>query len=354
MPRHARLDIPGLLQHVIVRGIERRKIFLDDEDREAFVNRLAKLLEVTKAQLFAWALIPNHFHLLLRPTETTLASFMRRLLTGYAVMFNLRHRRSGHLFQNRYKSIVCEDEAYLLALNRYIHLNPLCARLVKTLDELDGYPWCGHSVLLGRREFPQQETEQILARFGGAVEEARRGYRSFVEAGVPLGRQDHLVGGGLRRSTHGAEINPRDRQAYDERILGGAEFVEALWKEEGLLERLEPRLSLEELVVRVAAAYDCDRRAVLRRSNRPEVSEARAVVCALAVRELGHSGVEVGRFLGLERAGVSLAASRGETALAKRPELREIAQGEHRPPNPSQAGGGRVNHTVPGGVRLGP
>ena len=327
MPRHARLDLPGLLQHVIVRGIERRKIFLDDQDREAFVSRLATLVETTHTQLLAWALIPDHFHLLLRPTETTLAHFMRRLLTGHAVRFNLRHRRSGHLFQNRYKSIVCEDEAYLLALTRYIHLNPHRARLVEDLEELDEYPWCGHSVLVGRRECTQQGTEEILNRFGRTLAEARRGYRGFVEAGIALGRQDDLVGGGLRRSLHGEETDPKHPQAHDERILGDGEFVEALWQEESLRERLGPRLSVEELVKRVAAFFDLEPSALFRRSNRSAVSEARALVCALAVRELGYTGVEVGRYLGLKRAGVSLAVRRGEAAIVKRPRMRQVVLG---------------------------
>ena len=106
MPRQARIDIPGLLQHVIVRGVARTDIFLDDEDREDFVQRLSCLLAETKTICSAWALLDNHVHLLLTPTEQPLARFMRRLLTGYAVVFNLRHKRAGHLFQNRYKSIV--------------------------------------------------------------------------------------------------------------------------------------------------------------------------------------------------------------------------------------------------------
>ncbi|MFZ3208558.1 MAG: transposase, partial [Geobacteraceae bacterium] len=108
MPRHARLDIPGLLQHVIVRGIERRDIFLDDQDRQSFIDRFSTLLHKTNTECLAWALMTNHFHLLLCPRQVKLAIFMRRLLTGHAVTFNQRHRRAGHLFQNRYKSIVCE------------------------------------------------------------------------------------------------------------------------------------------------------------------------------------------------------------------------------------------------------
>jgi REP element-mobilizing transposase RayT len=110
MPRLARLDITGLLQHVIVRGIERRDIFIDDIDRQNFVGRVTTLLPETGVCCYAWAILSNHFHTLLMPTATPLASFMRRLLTGYAVTFNRRHNRCGHLFQNRYKSIVCEEE----------------------------------------------------------------------------------------------------------------------------------------------------------------------------------------------------------------------------------------------------
>ena len=130
MPRQPRLDAPGLLQHVMARGIEGREIFKDDKDRKAFLERLALILEETQTQCYAWALIPNHFHLLLRTGPTPISTVMRRLMTGYAVTFNKRHKRSGHLFQNRYKSIVCEEEPYLLELIRYIHLNPIRAGLV--------------------------------------------------------------------------------------------------------------------------------------------------------------------------------------------------------------------------------
>ena len=102
MPRQARLDAPGLLQHVIGRGIERRKIFKDDHDRENFLTRLALILDKTQTQCYAWALI--------RTGLTPLSKVMRRLMTGYSVTFNKRHKRSGHLFQNRYKSVVCEEE----------------------------------------------------------------------------------------------------------------------------------------------------------------------------------------------------------------------------------------------------
>ena len=162
MPRKARIDAPGALHHIIVRGIERRKIFYDDQDRNNFLERLGVVLTETGAPCFAWALIPNHVHLLMRTGLTPIATVMQRLLTGYAVSFNHRHRRHGHLFQNRYKSILCQEDLYLLELVRYIHLNPLRARLVKDLKDLDKYPYCGHNVLMGKRKRDWQDADYIL------------------------------------------------------------------------------------------------------------------------------------------------------------------------------------------------
>ena len=140
MPRQARIDTTGALHHIIARGIERRTIFNDDEDRDAFTDRLGTILDQTGTECYAWALVPNHFHLLLRTGSTPIATVMRRLLTGHAISFNRRHRRSGHLFQNRYKSILCQEDACLLELVRYIHLNPLRAKMVADMDALDKYP----------------------------------------------------------------------------------------------------------------------------------------------------------------------------------------------------------------------
>jgi putative transposase len=115
---------------------------------------------------------------------------------GYAVTFNLRHNRTGHLFQNRYKSIVCDVEEYLLELVRYIHLNPLRAGLVSTLDDLDSYPWCGHSVLMKRNELPGQETAGILSRFAKSVSAAVKRYHLAGEGdcinNADLTPQTHL------------------------------------------------------------------------------------------------------------------------------------------------------------------
>jgi len=124
----------------MVRGIEGRFNFRDDRDRDDFIRRLVEAAVAKDLTIYAWALLPNHLHLLLRTGAPSLARAMRSLLTGYARAFNRRHRRRGHLFQNRYKSIVVEEELYLLELVRYIHLNPLRAKILPELATLDRYP----------------------------------------------------------------------------------------------------------------------------------------------------------------------------------------------------------------------
>ncbi|KKK58644.1 hypothetical protein LCGC14_3042380, partial [marine sediment metagenome] len=130
MPRLARLDAPGVFHHVMIRGIERRKIFWNKKDREDFLDRLGKLLPETRTGCYGWAFLSNHAHFLFRTGKAPLSTLMRRLLTGYVLSFNKRHRRSGQLFQNRFKSIVCQEDIYLKELVRYIHLNPIRAGLV--------------------------------------------------------------------------------------------------------------------------------------------------------------------------------------------------------------------------------
>ncbi len=199
MPRLARLDAPGILHHVMGRGIERKKIFINDTDRNDFIDRLAAIAEEGAMDVYAWVLMPNHFHLLCKTHKRPLSSSMRKILTGYVVNFNRRHRRYGHLFQNRYKSIVCQEDRYLKELVRYIHLNLLRAGLVKDIIELSQSPWSGHSALMGKVKREWQNSEYVLSFFG-QNRYRRRNYQQYVQKGVAFGRRPELVGGGLVRS----------------------------------------------------------------------------------------------------------------------------------------------------------
>jgi len=175
---------PGALHHIIVRGIERRKVFLDDEDRSNFLDRLGGIIAETGTGCYAWSLMPNHFHLLLKTGRVSIATLMRRLLTGHAGFFNKRHRRTGHLFQNRYKSILCQEDSYLLELVRYIHLNPLRAKLIKDFESLTKYPYSGYSVLMGKVQNDCQDIDWVLRLFDERISSARRRYQEFVRKGM--------------------------------------------------------------------------------------------------------------------------------------------------------------------------
>ncbi len=166
MPRLARLDAPEILHHVMGRGIEGKEIFFNDTDRSDFIDRLAALVEEGAMDVYAWVLMPNHFHLLCKTRNRPLSSSMQKILTGYVVNFNRRHRRHGHLFQNRYKSIVCQQDRYLKELVRYIHLNLLRAGLAKDIIELSHTPWSGHSALVGKVKREWQDTDYVLSFFG--------------------------------------------------------------------------------------------------------------------------------------------------------------------------------------------
>jgi REP element-mobilizing transposase RayT len=162
MLRQARLDAPDALHHVRVRGLERRVLFREDPDRAACVARLAALAEGGAWTVYAWAVLPTHAHLLVRTGTRPLARSLRRLLTGDAGAFNRRHKRVGHLFQNRDTSVVVEADPHLVERVRYLHLHPLRAQVVPDLRRLDRYPWTGHSALLATVPRPWQATPAVL------------------------------------------------------------------------------------------------------------------------------------------------------------------------------------------------
>jgi putative transposase len=135
MPRQARLDTFGALHHIMVRGINRFRVFKTEEDKSSFLKRLGDAVRKGGGSVYAWALMDNHAHILFKSGRQGISMVMRKVLTGYAQDFNRRHRRRGHLFENRYKSVLCDEERYLLALIRYIHLNPARAGLVSTVWE---------------------------------------------------------------------------------------------------------------------------------------------------------------------------------------------------------------------------
>jgi REP element-mobilizing transposase RayT len=322
MPRLARLDAPGILHHIIIRGIERRKIFRDNKDRDNFIDRLSDLLPATQTTCYAWAFIPNHSHFLFR-SSGKISTLMRRLLTGYAIYFNKRHRRHGQLFQNRYKSIICQEDMYFRELIRYIHLNPLRAKIVSDIKELNKYPYSGHSVLMGRIKHEWQDTKYVLSYFGKKVSESRKAYLSYVKKGIDQGRRPELTGGGLVRSLGGwtmikkLRLKSQDRIKGDERILGDSKFVTALLSD--AKEKLERSYKLNDMGYdlkkisqMVSKIYDIETEEIYSKGRRKVQVEARDLLCYWAVRELGISCTDLAKQLEMTQPGVGYAVSRGE------------------------------------------
>jgi len=265
------------------------------------------------------------------PIETTCSTGWENgwLLTGYAVRFNRRHRRWGHLFQNRYKSILVEEDSYLLELVRYIHLNPVRVGAVNGLEDLDQYPWTGHSALVGVVNREWQDVDFVLGQFGRVAGEARARYREFVASGVEQGHREDLQGGGLVRSMGGWDRvlvlrRGRERWAYDERVLGSSEFIEGIWKE---VERAESTTRttnaadltacLEKLLTSVAKKYGLKVTELSGGSRRREVVEARGVVSYVAVRVGGLGPTRLGRLLRVSRQSILRGVEIGEQVMIR-------------------------------------
>jgi len=320
MPRQARIDAPGALHHIIIRGIDRRVIFTEDRDRENFLERLSDRLTDSQTACYAWALMSNHAHLLLRTGRGSIASVMQRLLTGYAVSFNKRHRRHGHLFQNRYKSILCEEDRYLRQLVAYIHLNPLRARIVANVAALRDYPFTGHSALMGRVVRPWQDSQYVMALFGRTVSEARRNLQQHVVQWSEKGRCRELTGGGLIRSAGGWRALKeacRDgiRLTGDERLLGSSEFVEGTLKQAG--EQYEHRMrlqsagiGLEELIGGVCQYFGIEEKELTRPTRRTTIAQVRGLIGHMATQEMSIPGSEVARRFKQDRSTISRAVQR--------------------------------------------
>lgn len=305
MPREARLDYPGALQHVCLRGIERRVIFIDDEDREGFLFHLGIVLGDAGNPCLAWALMPNHVHLLVESRGAPLPRVMRRLGTRYAVEFNRRHGRAGHLFQNRYFSRLVEAEDYRLTAACYIHRNPLRAGIVPDLVTLESYPWTGYPALLGGRARAFQDVDGLLSSFGRDREEAQavlRARMAEVEPPPPRWRPPAPYAAQLPLPAEspvrsGGEVPSGRSRAEALRLQG--------WDVDRLLRAVCETLGVSERDLRLGRRY-------------PAVAQARAVVAHLGSEELGVPLAEIGRATGVGGSAISGALERGRRLAAEK------------------------------------
>jgi hypothetical protein len=292
-------------------------------------------------------LLSNHAHALIRTGELPLSQLMHRLLTGYVRSFNPRHHRCGHLFQNRFKNTLVEEEPYLLELVRYIHLNPVRSGLPVTIDSLDRYRWTGHAVLLGHRRFPAQDVDFILSQFGHTTREARRGYKQFILDGCNAGNIPDLEGGGLRRSAGGWEFvrklgRGREKWAFDERVLGGPAFVEEiLAHHQGVFtpRRTPPNPTLvRKLCAELARRWDVGTAEIASSSRRHNAVIARALVAFISVHRYGLTQSAVAELLHVSKQTISRGLTLAERILPLvEQEITDLLHHDVRTPRPMTA-----------------
>ena len=204
-------------------------------------------------------------------------------------------------------------------------MNPLRAGLVESLALLDSYKWSGHAVIMGQGLLVGQNPDEVLLMFGNRKKNARKKYHDFVADGIPLGKRDELVGGGLRRYLKFS--GSQDLESFDERILGSGDFVQRLLQETESSEPATVSMSLEEILQRVTTYFSIEPSALLEGSKRKQFADARGTLCYLAARMMGINGAVIAKKLNISRSGVVLAARRGEQIIKQIPELRSICPG---------------------------
>jgi putative transposase len=312
MPRKARIFAPGLMLHIMAHGIEGRDIFIDEEDHRTFCGILAKEMSYAGYRCYAWVLMPNHYHFLLRTSEKPVSTMMRTLNSSYARYYSKKYKRRGYLFQDRFKSIATQDQRYVEEIVRYIHLNPYRAGICKTLFQLARYPWSGHAVLLGKAQADFMDTRVVLRRFGSDVKQAREKYMEFVQEGIRRNVPDDLIET-IRKSNQGT-MDVRQTGCW---VIGDQEFVVSVLKtdkENHLRIALFKKLgwTLEKVAREVANCYNLKAEDLDQRSRQTTIAEARKIFAYLCRTRLGFPVNEIGRYLGMTGPAASICIRNGE------------------------------------------
>ena len=274
MARKPRIEFPGAFYHVIARGNNRQKIFACEEDYKYFLFFLKRTKERFKFTVYSYALMPNHFHLLIETGEVPLSKIMQSLQLNYTQYFNRRYKKSGHLFQGRYKAILCQKESYLLELIRYIALNPIRAKLAKSLV---AWPWSSYAEIVAQRKPEIISAGDVLGLFGiqrGATVSA---FQRFVNDGLSEGHKQEYY------------------RLKDQRILGENEFAEDIIKNT-VTDFEYRRISIDETVDIVAKHMGVGREVILSTTNERRGAEGKALVSYICRTIGGFRSKNVSRY----------------------------------------------------------
>jgi REP element-mobilizing transposase RayT len=279
MARKPRVEFPGAFYHVICRGNQRQVIFRSDADRRYYLERLEEYRRRYGFNVYAYILMSNHVHLLIQTGTVALSRIMQGLQLRYTGYYNRKYKKVGHLFQGRYKAILCDRQAYLLELVRYLHLNP--GRMRVPMDPWK-YQWSSHGAYLGKSSPVRVDTSTVLGELNRSVGQARRAYLRFMAEGKGVGHQSDYY------------------DVWDQRILGDQNFVEQIderIRTEHEINVPGPRTQFRELLRLTAKAYGVSEQDLVLPGRQRKWVKPRATLVYLA-REWGRVSIkEIGRRL---------------------------------------------------------
>jgi putative transposase len=286
MTRPLRIEYTGAFYHVMHRGNAGSDLFQSERDREKLLEYFGKAVDRYQIKVHTYCLMTNHYHLLIETPHPNLSQAIKWINVSYAAYFNRKRRRSGHLFQGRFKAVLIDADEYLKHLSRYIHLNPVRAGMVEHCKD---HPWSSYPAFGGYSKRPEWlETNWLLSLFGKNQDKAKKNYRDFVE------------------SVQNQKLENPSKDIVGGVILGGADFVnwvkqEILNKESDVKERpqlrsLRPRPTPEDLISVVCREFDCGRETIIRKGKKRNLARDLAIYLS---RELtGETGVALGRYFG--------------------------------------------------------
>ncbi len=279
MARPLRIEYPGAVYHVICRGNNRQAVFRDDRDRERYLEKLVFYCEEKGVEPLSYCLLTNHVHFLLETPGGNLSKMMQPFQTSYTVYFNKRHGRTGHVFEQRYKALLVDRDNYLLEVSRYIHLNPVAARIVERPQD---YRWSSYAGYVGRKPIPLLKYGTVLNYFVGGRRRQLAQYREFVE-------------GDLKRGGKLAEL-PVLKGVF----VGDEDFAEEARKKAVKLSIMEAHYSLKRIGQAVCKICGVSEEELRRPIRSEEVQKARELLCYVSRK---HSDVRLGelvKFLGVK------------------------------------------------------
>jgi len=276
MARPVRIEYAGAVYHVICRGNNCQAIFKDDHDRTTYLAKLLAYCEQKEVELICYCLLSNHVHLLLETPQANLSKLMQPFQTSYTLYFNRRHRHSGHVFEQRYKAFLVDRDNYLLQVSRYIHLNPVGARIVERPQD---YRWSSYKAYLREEKVGGLNRELILGQFEGKGRRRVSRYREFVE-------------GGLGRKKEWSEL-PVLRQAF----VGDEDFVEQAMKKATKRPAIEGQYSLADIVRAVSKVAGLESEELRRATQQEHVKRGRELLMYIARRYSSASLREIAGYL---------------------------------------------------------